>query len=228
MADHPNSSTNLDNNASPNSSSFYDLLGVDREANATQIRQAYRQKSKHYHPDTTALEPKIAAEKFRALNQAYQTLSNLESRRQYDRKTFQARAMASSGDPRSVRNRTSAKRVSKNSLDRSAYLDAQDRPLSSGEIFALFILGLTFLACLVLALIVGVARGEVFLSDLPFNISNLRAISVLGSPPQERIAEVVVKNNNQQQLVNRPAKKEMTPWEKSLQSSQSLQKIPNS
>jgi hypothetical protein len=45
----------------------------------------------------------------------------------------------------------------------SAYLDATDRPLSPGEIFALFILGLTFVGCLVLAIAIGITRGEAVL-----------------------------------------------------------------
>ncbi|MGB8700011.1 MAG: hypothetical protein WCD18_11395, partial [Thermosynechococcaceae cyanobacterium] len=40
------------------------------------------------------------------------------------------------------------------------YLDLKERPLSPGEIFALFLLVVTFLGCLALAIILGVARGE--------------------------------------------------------------------
>ena len=40
------------------------------------------------------------------------------------------------------------------------YLDPNDRPLSPGEIFALFILGLTFAACLALVVTVGLTRGD--------------------------------------------------------------------
>ncbi|MFM7366535.1 MAG: J domain-containing protein, partial [Sphaerospermopsis kisseleviana] len=43
---------------------------------------------------------------------------------------------------------------------KSMYLDASDRLLSSGEIFVLFVLGLTFVGCLVLAIAVAVLRGE--------------------------------------------------------------------
>jgi len=43
---------------------------------------------------------------------------------------------------------------------KSAYLDASDRPLSSGEIFALFMLVLTFVGCLLLAVAIGLTRGE--------------------------------------------------------------------
>jgi hypothetical protein len=43
----------------------------------------------------------------------------------------------------------------------SAYLDPTDRPLSGGEIAALFMLVVTFLGCLVLAISIGVIRGEI-------------------------------------------------------------------
>jgi len=43
---------------------------------------------------------------------------------------------------------------------RSAYLDPTDRPLSGGEIFALFIMGITLLGCLLLAIAVALLRGD--------------------------------------------------------------------
>jgi hypothetical protein len=43
---------------------------------------------------------------------------------------------------------------------KSAYLDPSERELSPGEIFALFILGLTFLACLLLAIAIGLTHGD--------------------------------------------------------------------
>ena len=49
---------------------------------------------------------------------------------------------------------------------RYTYLDPTDRPLSAGEIFALFILGLTFAACLALVFILGIADSDFTLSAL--------------------------------------------------------------
>jgi hypothetical protein len=40
------------------------------------------------------------------------------------------------------------------------YLDASDRSLSSGEIFVLFILGLTIIGCMLLAIAIAILRGE--------------------------------------------------------------------
>ena len=45
----------------------------------------------------------------------------------------------------------------------NAYLDPTDRPLSPGEMFALFILGLTFIGCLMLVFTVGLTKGELVL-----------------------------------------------------------------
>jgi hypothetical protein len=42
----------------------------------------------------------------------------------------------------------------------SAYLDPNDRPLSPGEIFALFILALSLVACLAIAIVIGILRGD--------------------------------------------------------------------
>lgn len=49
-----------------------------------EIKAAYRRLSKEYHPDTTALPLKLASEKFVQLREAYNVLSNGESRRFYD------------------------------------------------------------------------------------------------------------------------------------------------
>ncbi|MEM9819141.1 MAG: J domain-containing protein, partial [Cyanobacteria bacterium P01_D01_bin.6] len=68
-------------NSPPN---HYALLKVKPTASPQQIRRAYRDLSKLYHPDTTELPPAIATEQFRRLNNAYATLSNPEMRTAYD------------------------------------------------------------------------------------------------------------------------------------------------
>jgi len=52
------------------------LLGLHPSASAIEIRRAYRELSKRYHPDTTDLPPAIAIVKFQQLNEAYAALSN--------------------------------------------------------------------------------------------------------------------------------------------------------
>ncbi|MEO1559156.1 MAG: J domain-containing protein, partial [Cyanobacteria bacterium J06632_19] len=116
-------------------STYYSLLGLHPAASAIEIRRAYRELSKCYHPDTTDLPTRLATVKFQKLNEAYATLSNPQKRLTYDLKIGYSRFGVI--QPPSDLNRP----VSRNPhSSRSAYLDASDRPLSPGEIFALFIL----------------------------------------------------------------------------------------
>jgi Ca-activated chloride channel family protein len=64
-------------------SNHYTLLGVSRNATSDQLRRAYRQAALEYHPDRTD-EPEDA-EIFLRISQAYETLIDPESRRQYDK-----------------------------------------------------------------------------------------------------------------------------------------------
>lgn len=61
---------------------FYRELGVGRRASEADIKTAYRNLAKKYHPDKNK-EPAAEA-KFRRVQQAYETLSDREKRRQYD------------------------------------------------------------------------------------------------------------------------------------------------
>lgn len=64
------------------SRSFYDILGVSKNATTEQIKKEFRKLSLKYHPD----KPNGDEEKFKEINEAYQTLGNDEKRRQYDNK----------------------------------------------------------------------------------------------------------------------------------------------
>ncbi len=132
--------------------SYYAVLGIQPAASAQQIRQAYRDLSKLYHPDTTALAPATATHKFQQLNEAYATLSNLKRRQAYDQKIGYSRVPV-------VQPLPSLRQTARPPAASSAYLDATDRPLSPGEMFAIFILGLTVVGCLVLAIAIGITRG---------------------------------------------------------------------
>jgi DnaJ domain len=135
-------------------SNYYTQLGLVPSASTQQIRRAYRELSKLYHPDTTTLDPAIATEKFQQLNEAYATLSSPERRLAYDLKIGYSRISVIQA-PVDLDRPVSASRKF-----RSAYLDPSDRPLSAGELFAVFLLGLTFLACLALVIAIGLTRGE--------------------------------------------------------------------
>jgi hypothetical protein len=137
------------------SSSYYEVLGVNSRASVTEIRKAYRELSKRYHPDTTQLPKAIATAKFQELNEAYATLTNPQKRLIYDQKQ------------RYYNNKPNSSNFN-NSIyrDNAAYLDPTDRPLSAGEMFALFVMGLTIIGCLLLAIAIGLTRPDVNLGPI--------------------------------------------------------------
>jgi len=143
--------------------SYYDLLELRPNASVQDIRRAYRDLSKLYHPDTTELESAIAIPKFQALNEAYATLSSPEKRLTYDYKTGFSRISVIQPlmEDISAAKATEGKKYSSN-----AYIDPTDRPLSAGEFFALFILGITFVACLVLVIVLSLTNTEAITTNL--------------------------------------------------------------
>jgi molecular chaperone DnaJ len=63
---------------------YYEVLGVQRNANEQELKQAYRRLAIKYHPDKNRGD-KDAEEKFKEINEAYQVLSQAELRARYDR-----------------------------------------------------------------------------------------------------------------------------------------------
>ncbi|KAM3864661.1 dnaJ homolog subfamily A member 3, mitochondrial-like [Diretmus argenteus] len=68
---------------SANQQDFYGVLGVSRTASQKEIKKAYYQMAKKYHPDTNPDDP-AAKEKFSKLAEAYEVLSDEVKRKQYD------------------------------------------------------------------------------------------------------------------------------------------------
>lgn len=66
----------------------YDVLGVPRNATFEQIKKAYREQIKFFHPDVFDGPPEVAEIKTRQLNEAYFVLSDPERRRNYDAYLF--------------------------------------------------------------------------------------------------------------------------------------------
>ena len=64
------------------SKDFYKVLGVSKDASATDITKAYRKLARRYHPDLN--KTKEAEEKFKDISEAYDVLNNAEQRRKYD------------------------------------------------------------------------------------------------------------------------------------------------
>jgi molecular chaperone DnaJ len=62
---------------------YYEVLGVDKNADDAAIKKAYRQLAKKYHPDMNPGDAE-AEKKFKEASEAYAVLSDAEKRRQYD------------------------------------------------------------------------------------------------------------------------------------------------
>jgi len=62
---------------------FYEILGIDRNATAEQIKKAYRKKAIEYHPDKNPGN-KEAEEKFKAAAEAYEILSDPDKKARFD------------------------------------------------------------------------------------------------------------------------------------------------
>ncbi len=62
----------------------YEVLGVDRKANAGEIKTAYRRLAKKLHPDANKNDPKAAA-RFAELNAAHELLADDDKRKAFDR-----------------------------------------------------------------------------------------------------------------------------------------------
>ena len=63
---------------------YYEVLGVGKDADAKEIKKAYRKLAMKYHPDKNPGD-KDAEEKFKEINEAYEVLSDEEKRSTYDR-----------------------------------------------------------------------------------------------------------------------------------------------
>jgi molecular chaperone DnaJ len=63
---------------------YYEVLGVNRNAGADDIKSSYRKLAKQYHPDANPNDKKASEEKFKEISEAYAVLSDPEKRARYD------------------------------------------------------------------------------------------------------------------------------------------------
>lgn len=152
---------------------YYALLGLSNGATVPEIRRAYRELSKRYHPDTSPLPQEEAREKFQQLKDAYKTLSNDRERHLYDVKLrLEREGIWENGmKPPHWKRQPDADYGRSPGMDR----EPSERPLSGGELFVLLILVITLMGCLLLAIAIGLTRENV---PLPSQTPGLFSIPV--------------------------------------------------
>jgi molecular chaperone DnaJ len=77
------------------SSDYYDILGIPHNADDKEVKKAYRNLARKYHPDVCK-EPG-SEEKFKRINEAYSVLSDTQKRAQYDNMGHETFTNASKG-----------------------------------------------------------------------------------------------------------------------------------
>ena len=70
-----------------NKRDYYEVLGVSRDASESDIKKAFRQQAKKYHPDLHP-DDKEAEVKFKEINEAYEVLSDADKKARYDQFGF--------------------------------------------------------------------------------------------------------------------------------------------
>lgn len=81
-------------------SDYYEILGVSKNATPEELKRAYRKMALQWHPDKHQGDKKVAEEKFKEINEAYEVLSNPEKKAAYDQfghAAFEAGGMGAGG-----------------------------------------------------------------------------------------------------------------------------------
>ncbi len=156
--------------------SHYEQLGVPRTVDQVGLRKSFRALSKALHPDTTLLPADEAALRFHQIREAYECLVDPERRKAYD-ECLALEELGKTSKGASVGTKDfNAKKLT--------LIEDVRRPLSGGELFSLFLLGLALLFCLGLGVGFAWIRGI----DLQVNPSWLQ----VEKPNANAVADVSV------------------------------------
>jgi hypothetical protein len=139
-------------------SSHYQLLQVAPTASREELRQAFRQLSKRFHPDTTELPVAEAERAFQQLRQAYAVLSDPAARQRYDGELRHAAIVAAATNLPSTA-ATMATNPALRARPPGGRPDGVRRALSGGEWLALLLLGIALVFSLVLGVGMAWLRG---------------------------------------------------------------------
>lgn len=91
-------------------STYYEVLGVERDASEAEIRSAFRKLARDLHPDRLDGDARAAAEKqFQAVTEAFNILSRPDQRTRYDKEIATGGTSAGSMDPREIAKKLAAK-----------------------------------------------------------------------------------------------------------------------
>ena len=66
---------------------YYEVLGVTKDISANELKKVFRKLARKYHPDSNPNDEK-AAEMFKRIGEAYETLGDETKRKEYDEKYF--------------------------------------------------------------------------------------------------------------------------------------------
>ena len=130
----------------PANKDLYQLLGLTKEASEEDIQRAHRKLVREYHPDANPEDPR-AEERFKAVQQAYEVLSDDKKRREYD-KTLHTSSREGLGK------KPHARGAGAKTGGRTAHDTTERTNRDSGPMFTLgYLLGIVLVALVVALLI---------------------------------------------------------------------------
>ena len=130
--------------------SYYKILGVNKNASNHELRKAFCKLSIELHPDTTSLEIDVAISKFHEVLEAFENLNNSKLRKIYDEKLQEKSRIK--GNTNFLNNLI----IDSNNQN----LIGNRRPFSNGELFSLFLLIIIISISLIFSIFIASFTGK--------------------------------------------------------------------